>query len=54
MTVHDLGDVLIPLHGSALALPRIVAALVENNQREDGSIDVPEVLRPYTRFDRIG
>lgn len=42
------------LNGSALALPRIVAALVENNQREDGSIDVPEVLRPYTRFDRIG
>lgn len=42
------------INGSALALPRIVAALVENNQRKDGSIDVPEVLRPYTRFDRIG
>ncbi len=41
------------LNGSALALPRIVAALIENNQREDGSIDIPEALRPYTRFDRI-
>lgn len=46
-----------PLHslnGSALALPRIVAALLECYQQADGSILVPEVLRPYTRFDRIG
>lgn len=40
------------LNGSALALPRIVAALLENNQTEDGII-VPEVLRPYTGFDMI-
>jgi seryl-tRNA synthetase len=40
------------LNGSALALPRIVAALLENNQTADG-INIPEVLRPYTGFDRI-
>lgn len=42
------------LNGSALALPRIVAALLENHQQADGSILIPEALRPYTRFDRIG
>lgn len=40
------------LNGSALALPRIVAAILENNQDENG-ITIPEVLRPYTGFDRI-
>ncbi|MCH7638112.1 MAG: serine--tRNA ligase [Bacteroidetes bacterium] len=41
------------LNGSALALPRIVAALLENNQQADGSIMIPECLRRYTGFDRI-
>jgi seryl-tRNA synthetase len=40
------------LNGSSLALPRIVAALLENYQTPDGII-VPEALRPYTRFDMI-
>ncbi|MCB0734204.1 MAG: serine--tRNA ligase [Flavobacteriales bacterium] len=40
------------LNGSALALPRIVAALLENNQTETG-INMPEVLRPYLGFDKI-
>lgn len=40
------------LNGSSLALPRVVAALLEDNQR-DGYIEIPEVLRPYTGFDRI-
>jgi seryl-tRNA synthetase len=40
------------LNGSALALPRILATLLENNQTENG-IRVPEVLVPYTRFDFI-
>ena len=40
------------LNGSALALPRIVAALLENHQTEDGII-IPEALRPYTGFDKI-
>ncbi|MEA3495771.1 MAG: serine--tRNA ligase [Bacteroidota bacterium] len=40
------------LNGSALALPRIVAAILENYQKED-YIEVPEVLIPYSRFDKI-
>ena len=40
------------LNGSSLALPRIVAALLENNQTEEG-IRIPEVLIPYTGFDFI-
>ena len=40
------------LNGSALALPRIMAALLENNQTPEGII-VPEVLRKYTGFDII-
>ena len=40
------------LNGSSLALPRVVAALLEDNQTPDGII-IPEVLRPYTGFDRI-
>lgn len=40
------------LNGSALALPRIMAALLENNQTPEGIV-VPECLRPYTGFDII-
>ena len=40
------------LNGSSLALPRVVAALLEDNQK-DGHIVIPEVLRPYTGFDLI-
>ncbi len=40
------------LNGSSLALPRIVAALLENYQTEDG-IKIPEALVPYTGFDYI-
>jgi seryl-tRNA synthetase len=35
------------LNGSGLALPRLVAAILENGQRADGSVAVPEALRPY-------
>jgi seryl-tRNA synthetase len=41
------------LNGSALALPRIVAALLENNQQADGTVRVPAVLVPYCGFDVI-
>ena len=40
------------LNGSSLALPRVVAALLEDNQTEDVII-IPEVRRPYTGFDKI-
>jgi seryl-tRNA synthetase len=42
------------LNGSGLALARTVAALLETYQEIDGSILVPEVLRPYLGTDRIG
>jgi seryl-tRNA synthetase len=40
------------LNGSSLALPRILAAILENYQTADG-IEVPEVLKPYTGFSKI-
>jgi len=42
------------LNASGLALPRTVVALLETYQQEDGSVSVPEVLRPYLGADRIG
>lgn len=35
------------LNGTACAVPRMILAIMENNQQEDGSIVVPEVLRPF-------
>jgi seryl-tRNA synthetase len=35
------------LNGSGVALPRTMIAIIENYQREDGTVEVPEVLRPY-------
>ncbi|HXJ97815.1 MAG TPA: serine--tRNA ligase [Gelidibacter sp.] len=40
------------LNGSSLALPRVLAGILENYQTEDG-IKIPEVLIPYTGFDKI-
>ena len=42
------------LNGSGLALPRIVAAILEQYQDEHGNVYVPEVLQPYTGFETIG
>lgn len=41
------------LNGSGLAVGRTVAAVLENYQQEDGSVIVPEVLRPYVGTDVI-
>ncbi|MFN8287343.1 MAG: serine--tRNA ligase [Chitinophagales bacterium] len=41
------------LNGSALALPRIVASILENHQQEDGSIRIPKALQAYTGFEFI-
>jgi seryl-tRNA synthetase len=41
------------LNGSALALPRIMASLMENHQDSEGNIHVPVALRKYTGFDTI-
>ena len=40
------------LNGSSLALPRVMAGLIENNQSENGII-IPDVLQPYTGFNKI-
>ena len=37
------------LNGSALAVPRVWAAIVENYRQPDGSVAIPEVLHPYMR-----
>lgn len=42
------------LNGSGVALARTLAALLECGQQEDGSVVMPEVLRPYVGVDRIG
>ncbi len=41
------------LNGSGLALPRTMISIMENYQQKDGSIAVPEVLRPYVKLDVI-
>ncbi|HEX6926366.1 MAG TPA: serine--tRNA ligase [Longimicrobiaceae bacterium] len=41
------------LNGSGVALPRTIVALIENYQQPDGSVVVPEVLRPYVGTDRF-
>ena len=41
------------LNGSGLAIPRTWIAVIENGQQPDGSVVIPEVLWPYTGFDRI-
>ncbi len=41
------------LNGSALALARVVVALLENGQQSDGSVVLPEALAPYFGADRI-
>ena len=41
------------LNGSGLAVGRTTAAILENYQEEDGSVTIPEALRPYMGTDRI-
>jgi seryl-tRNA synthetase len=41
------------LNGSALAFPRTIAALLETHQQADGSVTIPEPLRPYLGMDRL-
>jgi hypothetical protein len=41
------------LNASGVALPRTIVALIENGQRADGSVVVPEVLRPYVGYDQF-
>ncbi|TDE13941.1 serine--tRNA ligase [Dyadobacter psychrotolerans] len=52
-TADKKTQLLHTLNGSALALPRILAALLENNQQADGTVRIPAVLVPYCGFDVI-
>ena len=47
-------ELLHTLNGTAIAMSRTIIALLENYQQADGSVAVPEALRPLTGFDRIG
>ena len=42
------------LNGSGLAFPRTIIAILEHYQNADGSVTVPEALRPYLGVDRLG
>ena len=42
------------LNGSGVALPRIIAALIEHGQQPDGSIAIPAALQPYLGTARLG
>ncbi len=46
-------ELLHTLNGSALALPRIVAGLLENHQQPNGSIYIPKALQSYLGIDKI-
>jgi hypothetical protein len=64
--MHDIDQLIEPeappvtltaqftLNGSGTALPRLYVALVESCQQADGSLLLPEALRPYYGADRIG
>ena len=51
----DRGNRLVhTLNGTAVAVGRLLIALMENHQQADGSVVVPDALRAYAGFDRIG
>ena len=52
-TPKDKAQLVHTLNGSGVAIGRTVAAILENYQNEDGSVTVPEVLRPYMGCDVI-
>lgn len=46
-------EILHTLNGSGLALPRVVAAIIETYQEENGKVRVPEVLKPFFGRDHL-
>ncbi|MCL1984440.1 MAG: serine--tRNA ligase [Methanomassiliicoccaceae archaeon] len=49
---HLKSEFVHTLNGSGIALPRTMVAILENYQNEDGTVTVPEVLRPYMKGQR--
>jgi seryl-tRNA synthetase len=47
-------EIVHTLNGSGLALPRVVAALIEHYQTPEGKVIIPKALHPYTKFEIIG
>lgn len=47
-------EIVHTLNGSGLALPRVVAAIIEHYQTPEGKVVIPKVLHPYTKFEVIG
>ena len=52
-TPKDKPQFVHTLNGSGVAIGRTVAAILENYQREDGSVEIPDVLKPYMRCDEL-
>ena len=50
---HMKSEFVHTLNGSGLALPRTIVAIMENYQNKDGTITIPEVLRPYMRGQEV-
>ncbi|MDR2866351.1 MAG: serine--tRNA ligase [Methanomassiliicoccaceae archaeon] len=50
---HLKSEFVHTLNGSGLALPRTMVAILENYQNEDGTVDIPKVLRPYMRNQKV-
>jgi seryl-tRNA synthetase len=46
---HLKSEFIHTLNGSGIALPRTMVAVLENYQNKDGTVTVPEILRPYMR-----
>jgi seryl-tRNA synthetase len=46
---HLKSDYIHTLNGSGIALPRTMVSVLENYQRKDGTVEVPEILRPYMK-----
>ena len=50
----DKAKLVHTLNGSGVAIGRTVAAILENYQNADGTVTIPEALRPYMGVDKIG
>ncbi len=50
---HLKSEFVHTLNGSGLALPRTIVAIMENYQNKDGTITIPEILRPYMRGQEV-
>jgi len=51
---YEPGKFVHTLNGTAIAVPRILIAILENYQQKDGSVEIPKALQKYTGFKKIG